>query len=674
MYFERLTFLAFIKSLSYILSENGSEKDKIELFYFEASKICVAFINVISLLFSISFKRMDFKFGEITDGNGTNMGYKIYFEDLEVALQEILNSNEYSNLLPDDIDNGCVSAFIKKNTGTTISTGERFETKSLWEILLMIQVVSQHMRNECQKENSILFIERRCWMSAIVSYSRPLGISIVQIKCILNLKPTFSSIKERLRGNPTVSKIVHYKKIRSIPGLLSMVKLGKYRNGKHVKIIVDSILSKYTASSFWSQSALLPENVLFAVSESCQINKGMREDVQNAGMDIVALKPLVSGSSEIPMYLPCVDKKETFDGYTGRFYHSRKRRFIKFQLNRYHYLKSYWLDVFRTCKAKVYISNYKYSDKHIASTAAINELGGIAAIWQESYSEFSSPEGLIKADLVFGFSPAVSDVEQGNGSQVRYFVTIGYIGDYRFDLVRSKAQELRSSLKENGARKIIAFLDEMTVDDERWGPGHSSTREDYRFILEKVLSEPWLGVILKPKKSGTLRRRLGPVSEILEQAIETGRCYLFDQDYITTPAEAAMASDITIHDSLWAGTAGLEAALAGTPTLMLDRYGWHRSRIYKLGEKSVVFLEWQHLWEALMEHWNKRKIPGFGDWSPIIDEFDPFRDGKAAHRMGTYLHWLIQGYEKGQDREVILADAAEKYCKRWGRDKVVQMP
>ncbi len=41
--------------------------------------------------------------------------------------------------------------------------------------------------------------------------------------------------------------------------------------------------------------------------------------------------------------------------------------------------------------------------------------------------------------------------------------------------------------------------------------------------------------------------------------------------------------------------------------------------------------------------------------------------------MGTYLHWLIQGYEKGQDREVILADAAEKYCKRWGRDKVVQM-
>ena len=67
MYFERLTFPAFIKSLSYILNENRSEKDKIELFYFEASKICVAFINVISLLFSMSFKRMDFKFDEIME-------------------------------------------------------------------------------------------------------------------------------------------------------------------------------------------------------------------------------------------------------------------------------------------------------------------------------------------------------------------------------------------------------------------------------------------------------------------------------------------------------------------------------------------------------------------------------------------------------------------------------
>jgi hypothetical protein len=629
------------------------------------------FIKIIGLLLPISFKRIDYKFEEITDNNGTNMGYKIHFEDLGVALQEIFKSNEYSNLLPDDINNGCVSAFIKKNIGTTLSTGELFEPEPLHNTLLLIQVVAQHVRKKWQTEHNVLFLEHRCWMSVLSSYSKPLGISIVPISCIFNLKPTLSLIKVRLRGKPIAYMILHCLKNYCIPSLKDMARPLKYFNSTHSMILVDNILSKYNASSFWNRSALPPENILF-VSESYLINKEQWDEIKNAGMDAVALKPWIAAGPSVPMFLPHIDKKEDCHGYASRVCHSRERKFIKFHLDRFYYIKSYWLNLFRACNAKVYISQHKYSDKHIAVTEAIKELGGIAAIWQESYSEFSSPAGLVKADLVFGFSPAVADIELGNGSEAPYFVTIGYIGDYRFDLVKTKAQELRAFLRKNGARKIIAFIDEGSLDDERLGPGHSTVQEDYRFIFEKVLSEPWLGVVLKPKKPSTLRRRLGRVAEMMEQAIETGRCYLFDQDYVATPAEAAMASDIAIHDNLCAGTAGLEAALAGTPTLMLDRYGWHRSRIYKLGEK-VVFQGLPLLWEALMEHWNKQAIPGFGDWSPIMDEFDPFRDGQAAHRMGTYLHWLIQGYEKGQDREVILADAAAKYCKQWGQDKVVQM-
>ena len=63
-------------------------------------------------------------------------------------------------------------------------------------------------------------------------------------------------------------------------------------------------------------------------------------------------------------------------------------------------------------------------------------------------------------------------------------------------------------------------------------------------------------------------------------------------------------------------------------------------------------------------------MPGFGDWSPMLEELDPFRDGRAAERMGTYLHWLIEGYKAGLERETVLADAAERYCARWGEDKI----
>jgi hypothetical protein len=64
---------------------------------------------------------------------------------------------------------------------------------------------------------------------------------------------------------------------------------------------------------------------------------------------------------------------------------------------------------------------------------------------------------------------------------------------------------------------------------------------------------------------------------------------------------------------------------------------------------------------------------GFGDWSSIIDELDPFRDGKAAFRIGSYLHWLIQGFEQGLDKEIVLVEAAEKYKKQWGADKVITL-
>ena len=89
-------------------------------------------------------------------------------------------------------------------------------------------------------------------------------------------------------------------------------------------------------------------------------------------------------------------------------------------------------------------------------------------------------------------------------------------------------------------------------------------------------------------------------------------------------------------------------------------------------KNKVIFQNWEDAIDASMDHLQTPNgIPGFGDWSSIIDELDPFRDGKAAQRMGNYLNWLIQGFEEGLDRDAILENAAEKYRKQWGNDKVL---
>ena len=93
-----------------------------------------------------------------------------------------------------------------------------------------------------------------------------------------------------------------------------------------------------------------------------------------------------------------------------------------------------------------------------------------------------------------------------------------------------------------------------------------------------------------------------------------------------------------------------------------------------MSESRVVFTDWEALWKACLDHWKHPEgMPGFGDWSSMLEEFDPFRDGRAAERMGTYLHWLLEGFQAGLARETIMADAATRYAARWGKDKVTHV-
>jgi hypothetical protein len=116
----------------------------------------------------------------------------------------------------------------------------------------------------------------------------------------------------------------------------------------------------------------------------------------------------------------------------------------------------------------------------------------------------------------------------------------------------------------------------------------------------------------------------------------------------------------------------LEAALAGVPTLLLDREGWQFESLDRLRTGRVVFKTWAGLWEACTQHWTgPGGLTGFGDWSSILDELDPFRDGCAGKRMGTYIKWMLDGLRNGFDRETVMAEAAERYCASWGHDKVI---
>ena len=282
----------------------------------------------------------------------------------------------------------------------------------------------------------------------------------------------------------------------------------------------------------------------------------------------------------------------------------------------------------------------------------------------------------INADIIFSHSLFSHELDKKLESKYSNYIITGYPKDYAGKILKEEADKLRKKLFERGVKKIVFSIDENSNDESRWHTGHELQRENYSYILEKVLETPWLGVIFKPKSAKTLRRRLGAVNELLNEAIKTGRCIIFESSgrhtTIASPLVAGLAADICIHGHLSAGTAALECALENKPTLLIDREGCPESKFYELPKEKVIFNNWEDALDAVMEHFKTPNgIPGFGDWSPLLDEFDPFRDGKVAQRMGNYLNWLIQGFEQGRDKKRILSDAAERYAKEWGSDKVI---
>ena len=192
-------------------------------------------------------------------------------------------------------------------------------------------------------------------------------------------------------------------------------------------------------------------------------------------------------------------------------------------------------------------------------------------------------------------------------------------------------------------------------------------------MIDKVLSYEHIGVIFKPKKSSNLKQRLGSTINNLEKAIDTGRCILLESTGLLKnhypPSIGAMASDVAIGNK-YAGTAALEAALSGTPTLLIDKFGWKDDKLDLLGD-NIIFKDWETLWNYCDDYINsKLKIDNFGNWSNIINELDPFHDGRAAERLGNYLFWLKDGFQRNLSKKEVLSIAANKYSEIWGYDKI----
>lgn len=633
----------------------------------DGSTVAVGLASCMSWIAGTSVRRVQFRGMDVRDENGTSTWLRVAYRDIAELKEKIVSEELFQEFVKDCASDDLFPFYAEK----VLSIEDLNDRYTLTRALLVIRYCAWAKNEEASDEVTVC-LERRPWLKNLRHFGAMLGIAVASVGRSPNVRDFLLYVLSPGAIAAVRSLISPQWRKRALQPADSPV-IGVQHYGQ---LNIDR--PEYYSDLFFAQNSAIAGKdllMLFGMPHA-PVDRDTWNELSRHDINGIALDPRATQTPEVPAF---VSEVQLFRGIAQRLMlnldsSSSEQKWFKEQFFNYNERRRYWKHVFERHNVGIHVTWYNVDGEHVAIADALKELNGVSAIYQRSLEVVPDSELAIAADLFFGFSHDSVECVSRNGSQIGYSVVTGYLGDHRFPLLHGEAAQVRANLQKRGAEHIVAFFDENSTDDERWQIGHSQPRESYAFLLEKVLEHSWFGLVLKPKVHTTLRTRLGPVAELLSRALATGRCYIFEGGPLQSkypPAVAALASDVAVHDHLCSGTAGVEAALAGVPTLLLDRENFGVSPLYELGVGRVVFNDWKDLWETYLKHSRSHAAPeGFGDWSPMLDRLDPFRDGHAAQRMGQYLQWTLDGLKEGRGRETALADAAERYCDRWGYDKV----
>ena len=655
------------------------------LSYIDATGFARLCCRLILPLFGWSAQRLDFSLTDIKDDAGHSVQMTISNEELAGIQRRITAGPLFQRIFAAQNDQhpDYVVFLEKQSVAFTL-----FDQDSCWRLMYLVRVVRWLLRQDQKDDWScVIFARPRFGLAAVQEYAAGYHATIVPVRSLrLDVKGMLIQLvgERRLRNWYYHALRLWQRGLRprDEKSPTALIPTGPRLLAEYYGFLNLDHPERSSDLFFLHQPAVDPQDVLLTFNlPSDPLDQGKVEELARHRVDFVALNPRARATSRVPLYLRPLRATPTeteplFDDVArvlseGRAQDPVSAHWLSVQTRRFVRETQYWYDFFVKHDVKIFVSWYNCESRNCVISHALSRAGGTNVLYQRSHEEprLGSPEMTVSVDLAFGFSDLSFAMQQASRSRIPYYVITGYIGEYRFPHVRAVAADVRRRLLASGARRILAFFDENSCDDARWAPGHRCVRENYAAVLTQVLRDPGLGLVIKPKNSSTLSLRLGPVTRLLEEAVATGRCFMFARDY--PPAAAALAADIAIHGHAFALTAGMESALAGVPTLLLDREGCPPQRVHEMGEGRIVFYSWEMLWQALSDHWRgPGGVPGLGDWSPIINEFDPFRDGRALERVSTYLQWMMEGYKAKKPRPAILADAAERYAQAWGRDKI----
>ena len=193
----------------------------------------------------------------------------------------------------------------------------------------------------------------------------------------------------------------------------------------------------------------------------------------------------------------------------------------------------------------------------------------------------------------------------------------------------------------------------------------------YQSILQWILDDSTIGLVIKSKKPAVIDN-LPMIHPLLNKALKTDRCIKIENELGRFPSEASSGADMAIGCGI--SSAVIEAVIGGCRGIHYDMTNLKNHEFYKWGYEKVVFDDLDRMMASLKKYKeNPHSNSELGDWTPYLNELDPFRDGRGGERMGTYMRWLLEAFDKGKNRDEAMQYANKLYTNKWGNDTITNM-
>ena len=309
----------------------------------------------------------------------------------------------------------------------------------------------------------------------------------------------------------------------------------------------------------------------------------------------------------------------------------------------------YWANFFKDASIRVHMNHSGDAGHiHVVQSLAMSLINGINVRSNYSYTSISALYHSREFHTYFrwGEQPAC------NTSEKLYSLTTvqtGYLFDYMFH------KQKRDQIEQKNIFRIVLF---DTTSSSKF------LLKFYSAFFDLLSTHKHIHLAIKPKKES-----LDAVKVLLKekQLLQDKRIEFLDRSL--RPWDSSQKSDFVV--CLGINSAGIEVALFGKKCIYWVQDEYYCEQLESNSSSQLVFRNLNELIEVVRNlSFKTNHSTSIGDHNSIIDQIDPWRDGKAALRINDYFKSFLDELEISGNAKESLSKANEEYATKWGKDKI----